>query len=245
MRKKRRLKPKVKIALCGFICILCISIVLTFLLKKEEIEEIVEPSIATLCIDPGHGGYDSGTIGADGSYEKDINLDIALLVGEQIEKEEPRIKVIYTRDSDEITWPEEESKDLEARVDFAKDQGADYYLSIHMNSNLDPNAFGYESYVRQDDTFSQTVAQNIADNLDAEDWQYNRGTLYVEEYPLYVVSAQKIPALLFEAGYMSNYSECQDLQKKKNQKLIAKCIAEAYIEQILKDQNVDTKTEEE
>ena len=48
--------------------------------------------------------------------------------------------------------------------------------------------------------------------------EYNRGILFVEEYPLYVVSEQTIPSLLFEAGYMSNYQECTDLQQSKKSK---------------------------
>ena len=94
-----------------------------------------------------------------------------------------------------------------------------------MNSNEDPSAFGYESYVRQNDTTSQAIAENIAEELDESGWEYNRGILFVEEYPLYVVSEQTIPSLLFEAGYMSNYQECTDLQQSKSQKIIAKAIA--------------------
>lgn len=240
MSKKRRLKPKVKIGLLVVLCICCIIGVFSWLhINQDTQSDAPVETVATLCIDPGHGGYDAGTIGADGSYEKDINLEIALAVGKEIEKEEPRIKIIYTRDSDEITWPENEEEDLKARVQFAQENKADYYLSIHMNSNEDPSAFGYESYVRQNDTTSQAIAENIAEELDESGWEYNRGILFVEEYPLYVVSEQTIPSLLFEAGYMSNYQECTDLQQSKNQKIIAKAIAKSYINQIVKDKNLD------
>lgn len=236
MQRKRRLKPKVKIGILVILCIACLTGVFFWFHSNQDTQnnESVE-TVATLCIDPGHGGYDSGTIGADGSYEKDINLEIALEVGKEIEKEEPRIKVIYTRDSDKVTWPEDEEEDLKARVKFAQDNNADYYLSIHMNSNEDPSAFGYESYIRENDKTSQAIVENIVKDLDEEGWQYNRGILYVEQYPLYVVSNQSIPSLLFEAGFMSNYQECTELQQSKNQKIIAKAIAKAYIDQILED----------
>ncbi len=38
---------------------------------------------------------------------------------------------------------------------------------------------------------------------------------------------------------MSNYQECTDLQQSKNQKIIAKAIAKSYINQIVKDKNLD------
>ena len=253
-KKKRRLKRKVKIFLGGFAClaiVLCMVLFISRFLKDPE-EALPAPeveTIATLCIDPGHGGYDSGTIGSEGAMEKDINLEIALQIGKQITKKEPRIKVVYTRTSDEVTWPEEEVKDLEARVKFAEEQNADYYLSVHMNSNNSPSVYGYEFYIKENDSFSRAVTRKIVKNLDEAEWHYHRGTMNVEEYPLYVVTESKIPAMLFEAGFMSNYSECTELQQTKNQKIIAKGVAQAYIDQILKDklpdEDKETKKEEE
>lgn len=242
-RKKYKLRPWVKISLGLFSCSLVLVLLLSFVFTGGQISSILPwGKVATLCIDPGHGGYDVGTIGADGSYEKDINLAIALAVGDYIEEHEPRIEVMYTRDSDEISWPEEESEDLKARVDFAAENNADYYLSIHMNSQEDTSQYGYESYIRQDDDFSYEVSRRIAQNLDEVGWEYDRGVIYVEQYPLYVVSRQKIPALLFEAGYMSNYSECHDLSQAKYQNLVAENIAKAYIELILEDQGIEDDT---
>lgn len=242
-KRKRRLRPWAKIGLGLFSCGLVLVLFMTFVFTGGKIESIIPiEKVATLCIDPGHGGYDAGTIGADGSYEKDINLAIALAVGDYIEEHEPRIEVIYTRDSDTVSWPEEESEDLKARVEFATENNADYYLSIHMNSQEDPSQYGYESYIRQDDDFSYEVSRRIAQNLDEVSWEYDRGVIYVEQYPLYVVSHQKIPALLFEAGYMSNYSECHDLSQAEYQNLIAENIAKAYIELILEDQGIEDDT---
>lgn len=249
MAKKRRLKKSVKrtlVALCLIVLTLC-SLLLYNLFQQTtspstETVANVE-TLTTLCIDPGHGGYDAGTVALDGSMEKEINLAISLKVGEYINDLDPRIKVIYTRTSDEITWPESEEEDLQARIDYAKENKADYFLSIHMNSNEDSSIYGYEGYVRQDDTFSQSVYEKLASNLDAENWEFDRGIQYTENRPLYVVINAGMPCLLLEAGFMSNIAECQDLQQNNNQKIIARAVAQAYVDQIQEELNLEPYNE--
>lgn len=58
--------------------------------------------IATVVIDPGHGGYDVGSIGYDGSYEKDLTLSIALRTGRKLKELNPDINVVYTRSNDTV-----------------------------------------------------------------------------------------------------------------------------------------------
>ena len=53
----------------------------------------------TLVIDAGHGGHDAGAKGAF-SYEKDINLNVALAFGRYVERRCPDVKVVYTRKTD-------------------------------------------------------------------------------------------------------------------------------------------------
>ena len=50
----------------------------------------------TLVIDAGHGGHDVGAKG-DFSYEKNINLNVALAFGRYVERNCPDVKVVYTR----------------------------------------------------------------------------------------------------------------------------------------------------
>jgi N-acetylmuramoyl-L-alanine amidase len=94
--------------------------------------------IGRIVIDAGHGGHDTGTIGADGILEKDVVLDVALRVG-QLLHERLGAEIIYTR-SDDTFIP------LETRTAVANKAQADLFLSIHANSSPDASARGVETY---------------------------------------------------------------------------------------------------
>lgn len=79
----------------------------------------------TICLDPGHGGEDSGAVGVNNAYEKDLTLKIAQYCKQELEKYD--CNVVMTRTGD--TNPS-----LEDRANFAKSQGAQYLISIHLNS---------------------------------------------------------------------------------------------------------------
>ena len=94
--------------------------------------------IGRIVIDAGHGGHDSGTLGADGIEEKDVVLDVALRVGKLLH-DRTGAEIIYTR-SDDTFIP------LETRTAIANKAQADLFLSIHANSSPDPSARGVETY---------------------------------------------------------------------------------------------------
>ena len=73
-------------------------LLLAFLIPMALIAQRGE-KITTVVIDPGHGGKDTGALGAI-SKEKDLNLTVALLTGDYIKKNLPDVKVIYTRERD-------------------------------------------------------------------------------------------------------------------------------------------------
>ncbi len=94
--------------------------------------------IGRIVIDAGHGGHDTGTIGAEGILEKDVVLDVALRVGQMLH-DRLGAEIIYTR-SDDTFIP------LETRTAIANKAQADLFLSIHANSSPDASARGVETY---------------------------------------------------------------------------------------------------
>lgn len=99
-----------------FLLLICCFVVTSFAAKRPF----------TLVIDAGHGGKDAGAPGKY-SYEKNINLKVALAFGRYVEKNCPDVKVIYTRKTD-VFIP------LHERAAIANRNKADVFISIHTNS---------------------------------------------------------------------------------------------------------------
>lgn len=116
--------------------ILLVAFLLPFTLFAQRGEKIT-----TVVIDPGHGGKDTGALGAI-SKEKDLNLTVALLAGDYIKKNLPDVNVIYTRERDVFVG-------LNERAMIANRNNADVFISIHCNStdSKSASAMGAETFV--------------------------------------------------------------------------------------------------
>lgn len=95
-------------------------------------------TLKTVVIDAGHGGKDPGCHGGH-AQEKHVCLSMALMLGEQIKKNYPNIKVVYTRDKDVFV-------ELDERAKIANRNNADLFICIHANA-ASPAAYGTETYV--------------------------------------------------------------------------------------------------
>ncbi|GAB6008478.1 N-acetylmuramoyl-L-alanine amidase family protein [Dysgonomonas reticulitermitis] len=92
-------------------------------------------------IDAGHGGKDGGAV--RGIYkEKEINLGVALALGQLIEKNYKDVKVVYTRKTDVFIA-------LDRRTEIANKAKANLFISIHTNSTSakTTNASGADTYI--------------------------------------------------------------------------------------------------
>ncbi len=90
-----------------------------------------------IVIDAGHGGIDSGTIGVDGSEEKSLVLDEATRLARVLERR--GYSVHLTRDDDTYI-------PLRERVNIARGYDADLFISLHADSNPDPDVAGLSVY---------------------------------------------------------------------------------------------------
>lgn len=97
----------------------------------------------TLCIDPGHGGKDTGAPGSK-SVEKNINLSVALAFGRYVERNCPDVTVVYTRKTD-VFIP------LYERAEIANRKKADLFISVHTNALKSNHSMrGFETYTLGD-----------------------------------------------------------------------------------------------
>lgn len=94
--------------------------------------------VGKIVIDAGHGGHDTGSIGANGLEEKALVLDVGLRLGKMLQ-DRLGAEVVFTRQDDNFI-------PLESRTAVANQKGADLFLSIHANSSHDRSARGVETY---------------------------------------------------------------------------------------------------
>lgn len=115
-------------------------VVLTLQLSGICFGQVDSPKPFTVVLDAGHGGRDPGCLGKN-SKEKDLALDVTLLVGKKVRALYPQINVLYTRKTD-VFIP------LKRRAGIANDAQADLFLSIHCNyAPNKPHVVGTETFV--------------------------------------------------------------------------------------------------
>lgn len=197
--------------------------------------------VMTLVIDVGHGGQDSGAVGADGTVEKNINLAIGKALKEEAEKY--GVEVIMTREKDEGLYFAGDGEsgrwsklgDMKERKRIIDEADPELTVSIHLNS------FKQDSRVRGAQVFypksapEQTYEEN---KVTAEEIQeslkngINDGTdrVVLPKDDMYLFKNNDKKIILVECGFLSNPDDLNNLKSAEFQQKIALCIMEAIAE---------------
>ena len=112
-----------------------------------------------VAVEPGHGGYEPGAIGRGGTREKDVALSIAKELARRINAE-PGMRAILVRDRDVYI-------DHRDRTQFARDNRADLFVSIHADAIDDPRANGASVYALSLQGASDEAAHQLAQRENA------------------------------------------------------------------------------
>lgn len=195
-------------------------------LLAEVQNKIVEKKFV-VCIDPGHGGYDVGCTSRSGVREKEITLKVGLMLGELLNKED--IKVIYTRDSDEVSWPSNEKADIKERVKISNDSKADLFISIHCNQIKDPAIKGIELWCKNPNSDDEDLAREIKMELMRLDYTKFRDIKYESQKSMGVLRNNEATSVLVELGYTSNTSDDKYLTSEDGQENCAKALEKAVL----------------
>lgn len=110
--------------------------------------------LVTVALDPGHGGEDPGAVGAAGSYEKNVTLEIARRLKAKIDSQ-PNMRAMLTRDDDYFV-------PLHQRVNKARRVQADLFVSIHADAFVRPDARGSSVFVLSERGASSAAARYLA-----------------------------------------------------------------------------------
>lgn len=181
-----------------------------------------------IILDAGHGGEDPGAIGINNVYEKNINLDIAFLIGEILC--ERGFAVMYTRAEDKLLYSEEENikgfrkiSDLKNRCKIAAEYPEAMFVSIHMNSYQNSKYSGLQVYYSENNENSRMLASNIQSSVKNELQSLNNRTIKAGE-GMYLLENVYNPAVLVECGFLTNAEECKKLSEKEYQKQLSLAI---------------------
>ena len=211
------------------------------------------PGFINVAVDPGHGRTLDGALGADGTREADLNLDIGVRLARMLEG--AGVGVVLTRSSDtDVNEPPldltgdgviDETDELAARPDLANLARADLFIAVHNNIAVNESVGGPSTFYFDERTFgdrSRRLARLIqAEMLAALDaiptggWQpYDHGALI---YPYYVLRdydpprllrPTQMPGVLSEGLFLSNPRELRLLKQPR----VRQAMAAAYYEAI-------------
>lgn len=109
-----------------------------------------------VAIDPGHGGHDSGAVGKNGTYEKDVVLQISRRLKKRIDKSKG-MQAFLTRDDDTFLT-------LRERIDKARANHADLFISVHADANKNNSVRGSSVYILSEKGASSEMAYWLAKN---------------------------------------------------------------------------------
>jgi N-acetylmuramoyl-L-alanine amidase len=185
----------------------------------------IYPNIVIL--DPGHGGGANGAQYYD-TKEKDLNYKILYTIGKKyFNQDTSKLKVYYTRIKDV-------DMSLSDRAAFAGKYGADLFVSLHMNANLNRTVYGTEVYYSSSNNSpnragltSRALADLLCNKISGNLGTKNRGSR-AERYT--VVHKNTVPAVLIELGFLSTESDFKKLSDPTFQDNAAKTIYETLLE---------------
>ena len=200
-----------------------VLVVLFFCLISSSLDagDPVLPYRFTVIIDPGHGGIDPGAIGIGGIQEKGITLAIAHMIYIKAFAY-PELRIILSRQRDEYVDPSN-------RVLAANKIAADLYISIHANAYTSPSISGIETLIHETNGMespSYELAEMLQKKMVAKTGARDRGVKFA---PLFIRRAQ-MPAVLVEAGFLTNQEEAGLLRNLSYQSKIADAILEALLQ---------------
>lgn len=189
----------------------------------------------TVVLDAGHGGTDPGKIGVNGEKEKELNLEITMLLKEKLEKQ--GIQVVLTRDSDGGLYDEQSNnkkvQDLQRRCELIHKTSPRCAVSIHQNSYTTPEVKGAQVFYYTNSVEGKKLAEGLqtalVEGVDPENHREAKGnTSY------YLLKKTDVPLAIVECGFLSNPEEAGLLATKEYQEKVAEAVCTGILKYLEK-----------
>ena len=203
--------------------VIMLSIILGVGVVKVITIDAIPRYIYTIVLDAGHGGRDDGCSGVNGTKESEINLAITKKL--KMYLEDLGVRVVLTRADGNGLYKSNvdnyKQSDMEERVKIIAKANPDLVVSIHCNSYADSSVSGAQAYYHEGDeigkefaTAMQSQMISILDNARSE----------IGKGDYYLLKETSSPAVIVEAGYLSNVNDEKNLQDEAYQNRVAYAI---------------------
>ena len=221
--------------------------------SRAMLDPLLRPSatvrgddIATIVLDPGHGGSDSGAVGHRRIYEKKAVLDVAKRTRDILKAQ--GLSVRLTREQDYFI-------PLSKRTTLARQWGADLFVSIHFNASVNSSVSGIETYICSSPGFAstrggradpRTYKGNQSDKKNTLLGYYlHRGMLKqvkatdrgIKHARFEVLRNAPCPAALLECGFITHKGEAERVIRRQHRAALAKGIANGIMSYIAKTES--------
>lgn len=185
--------------------------------QREAAVKNTAHTFATVVVDAGHGGHDSGAVRRGSPVEKTIALDVARRLDKKLR--ESQLRTVMTRSND-VFIP------LDNRVAIENAQRNAIFVSIHFNDSRRRAVHGFETYYHSAAAYG--LAKSIQDKLLTLPHSVNRG---VRTANFRVLRKATYPAVLVECGFLSNRADGWSARNADYRDQLADKIAEAIVEE--------------
>ncbi|MFZ5650157.1 MAG: N-acetylmuramoyl-L-alanine amidase family protein [Bacillota bacterium] len=168
-----------------------------------------------ILIDPGHGSRDSGAVG-NGLVERDLTMFLALRTEERLDNYDCHAEIYQHPYVDGMG-------DLQTVVDYANNNGFDFFLSLHIDSVDDPTVTGFSSfrYPGSSRAIQDIIHASVAEYLA----QHGINDRKAREADYMVLRETNMPSVLLETGFISSPWDSQKLKDIRFLDKLANAIA--------------------
>ncbi len=211
------------LALLSVMFVLCLSI----FFMNTHLETVLSQQVSsekkyTVVIDAGHGGFDSGKVGVDGTLEKEINLIIANQLKLLLEAADANVLMVRTEDTGLYAENSSNKKrqDMNARASLMNEANADCIISIHQNSYPEESIDGAQVFYYTNSASGKNLAaliqKSLISNVDPSNHRTEKSN---NSY--YLLKNVTAPIVIVECGFLSNWEESKKLVDDTYQKKLA------------------------
>jgi N-acetylmuramoyl-L-alanine amidase len=176
-------------------------------------------------VDAGHGGFDPGASGVDGTREDELNLKVAEYLKAALELHGAQA-ILTRRDENALAGTKEE--DMAERRRIITESQSDIVVSIHMNSYTDESVSGplvlFMKGSSRGERLAKCVQNNMIDLLKPD----RKNSARADD--LYILRSGNQPCVIVECGYLSNEKEMQRLKSADYQQQLADAICQGVID---------------